>query len=66
MKIRLDIDDMLVAKAIEAAGNKSLEETIELGLRRLVSIKAQSEILNLRGKLHWDGDLDDQSDDGPR
>jgi hypothetical protein len=31
---------------------------VELGLRQLVQFSAQARILELKGKVHWEGDLD--------
>ena len=31
---------------------------IEEALRLLVRLKSQEEVCNLRGKLHWEGDLE--------
>jgi hypothetical protein len=37
--------------------------TFEEALRILIGLKRQEEILALRGKLHWEGDLDEMRRD---
>lgn len=51
------IDDRLMRDALRATGLKTKREAVELGLRTLLRLKRQSGIRRLRGKLHWDGDL---------
>lgn len=38
---------------------------IEEALRTLIRVKGQEEIRSLRGKLHWEGDLDAMRTDNP-
>jgi Arc/MetJ family transcription regulator len=38
-------------------GLKTKREAVELGLRTLLRLSKQEEIRQLRGKLHWKGDL---------
>lgn len=57
MRTNIVIDDRLMVEAMVASGAKSKREAVEAGLRTLVRIKRQGEILKLRG-IGWEGDLE--------
>ena len=63
MRTNIVIDDRLMADALKATGAKSKREAVELGLRTLVRLKQQEKIRGIRGKLKWDGDLDEMRTD---
>ena len=63
MRTNIEIDDRLMAAALEAGGLKTKKATVEAGLRLLVQTRAQGRIRALRGKLHWEGSLDDMRRD---
>ncbi len=58
MRANIVIDDKLMRDALRATGLKTKREAVELGLRTLLRLSKQAEIRRMRGKLHWDGDLD--------
>lgn len=58
MRTNVVIDDELMKKAQAVLGAKTKRETVEAALRRVVSLHAQHELMNFRGKLQWEGDLD--------
>lgn len=57
MRTNIVIDDKLMADAMRATGLKTKRAVVELGLRRLVMLNAQARIRELRGTVHWEGDL---------
>lgn len=59
MRTNIDIDDKLMSDALQATGLKTKKDAVELGLRTLVKLHKQAEIKKFRGKMKWDGDLDD-------
>ena len=59
MRTNILIDDDLMAAAMQATGVNSKKETVELGLQMLVRLHRQQSIKDFKGKLHWDGDLDE-------
>jgi Arc/MetJ family transcription regulator len=63
MRTNIVIDDQLMADALKATGARTKREAVELGLRALVRIKGQQGIRKLRGKIAWEGDLDDMRRD---
>jgi Arc/MetJ family transcription regulator len=65
MRTNIVIDDALMQQAMQAAGAHSKRETVEMGLRALVQLGQQAEFRAFRGKLRWEGSLDNQRLDGP-
>ncbi len=59
MRTNIVIDDKLMADALKATGLGTKKEAVELGLKMLVRLNKQQEIRKLRGKLKWEGDLDE-------
>ena len=58
MRTNIVIDDRLMKDTLRATGVKTKREVVELGLRTLLRLHDQEKIRQLRGKLHWQGDLD--------
>ncbi len=59
MRTNVVIDDKLMATAMESTGLKTKRAVIEEALRTLIRLKAQERTRELRGKLQWDGNLDE-------
>ncbi len=59
MRTNVVIDDRLMARAIRATGLATKREVVEAGLKMLIHVKAQSGMRRLRGKVDWEGDLDE-------
>ncbi len=59
MRTNIVIDDKLMADALKATGLNTKKEAVEQGLKLLVARKKQQAIRALRGKLHWEGDLNE-------
>ena len=59
MRTNIVIDDKLMAEAIRLSQLKTKKAVVETGLRLLIRIKKQERLKSLRGKLNWDGDLDE-------
>lgn len=56
MRTNIQIDDELMAKAMQAGPYATKKETVEAGLRLLARQAAYREILKWKGKLKWEGD----------
>ncbi|RKX59092.1 MAG: type II toxin-antitoxin system VapB family antitoxin [Thermodesulfobacteriota bacterium] len=52
------LDNELVDKCRKATGIKTRRALIDYALRELLRRESQLKILELKGKIHWDGDLD--------
>jgi len=48
-----------MARAMESSGLGTKRAVIEHALRTLVRLKSQAKVRELRGKLCWEGDLDE-------
>ncbi len=59
MRTNVVIDDELMAQAMKYTGLKTKRAVIEEALRTLIRLKAQEEVRSLRGKLRWEGNLDE-------
>lgn len=51
------IDEDLVQAGLKATGLKTLRELVELALRDLLRRESQKRILELKGSIDWEGDL---------
>lgn len=58
MRTNIEIDDELMRSALAATGLRTKKAVVEEALRLLVMLKGQERIRELRGKIHWEGDLD--------
>lgn len=59
MRTNIEIDDQLMRQAMRSSGERTKRGTVEAGLRLLVQVRRQASIRSLRGKIHWEGDLDE-------
>lgn len=58
MRTNIDIDDKLMKETLRLTGLKTKREAVELGLQTLLRLKHQERAKKLKGKLHWEGDLE--------
>jgi Arc/MetJ family transcription regulator len=63
MRTNVVIDDDLMDEALKISRLKTKRAAVEEGLKLLVRFKKQEEIRKFRGKLKWEGDLDDMRTD---
>jgi len=58
-RTNIELDDALVATAMDLTGARSKREVVDIALRRLVAKGSlYRSIRDLRGKLAWEGDVD--------
>ena len=53
------LDDKLMDDCLKATGIKTRRALIEHALRELLRHESQSKILELKGKVHWEGNLNE-------
>ncbi len=53
------INDRLMTNALELSGLKTKKKVIEEALKLYVQMLHQKALLELRGKLKWEGNLDE-------
>ncbi len=63
MRTNIVVDEKLMKNALKATGAKTKREVVDLALRTVVQLKEQEKIRELRGKIKWEGDLDDMRTD---
>lgn len=59
MRTNIVIDDSLMDAALQASGYNTKKEAVEQGLKLLLLRSQQQEIRKLRGRIKWEGDLDE-------
>jgi Arc/MetJ family transcription regulator len=62
MRTNIVIDDDLMAQALKATGLETKKDVVEQGLKLLVMRNKQQSIRSLRGKIKWEGNLDEMRD----
>jgi Arc/MetJ family transcription regulator len=63
MRTNIVIDDKLMKDALRVTGAKTKREAVELGLKTLVQLNRQAQARQYKGKLKWEGNLDDMRTD---
>ena len=59
MRTTLNINDEALNAAMAYAQGRTKTEVVNEALRRFARAKHRRELLSLRGKVQWDGDLDE-------
>lgn len=63
MRTNIVIDDELMQNAMKLSGLSTKKSTVEAALELLIRLKEQERIRAFRGKLKWEGDLDQMRTD---
>jgi Arc/MetJ family transcription regulator len=58
-RTNIDLDDQLVEEGLRVFKCKTKKELIHLALQELLKTEKRKEILKLRGRLQWEGDLEE-------
>ena len=58
MRTNIVIYENLMKRAMKVSGLKTKKATAEAGLNLLVTLKEQKRIKTFRGKLNWEGNLE--------
>ena len=59
MRTNIAIDDKLMDAALKTSGLSTKKDVVEEALKLLVQVKKQSRLKKLRGKLKWEGNLEE-------
>ena len=59
MRTNIVIDDALMQAALEATGLQTKRAVVEAALKLVVRLKAQERMRDLRGRVAWEGDLEE-------
>ena len=63
MRTNVVLDDQLMSRALRSSGCSTKRSVIESGLRLLVQVNSQKKLRSLKGKIMWEGDLEDMRRD---
>lgn len=59
MRTNIDIDDSVLKEVQRLTGAKTKREAVDLALRELVARHRRLGLLRLKGKVRWEGDLEE-------
>ena len=59
----MEIDHDLMAQALKVGGFKTRKAAVEEGLRLLIRTRTQGRLRELRGRLRWEGSLEEMRHD---
>jgi len=59
MRTNIEINDELMKEALRVSGLGTKRAAVEAGLKALIRLGRQKRILDLAGKVHWEGNLDE-------
>lgn len=59
MRTNIDINDALMDEAIRLSASKTKKEAVERALEFYIRMLKQRRLLELRGKVEWEGNLDE-------
>ena len=59
MRTNIVIDDRLIEKGMKYTGINKKKQLVDFALRELINRKERKKILALKGKMHWEGNLDE-------
>ena len=59
MRTNIDIDDRLMRRAMKSSGARTKKAAVEAALKLLADTHAQGSIRRLRGKIQWQGNLEE-------
>ena len=58
MRTNIDLNDVLIEQALRLSNAKTKKEVVEQALEDFVRMLQRKQLLELRGKVSWDGDLE--------
>ena len=59
MRTNIEIDDKLMKETLKVTGLKTKREAVDFALKQLLRLEKQTEFRKLRGKIDWQGNLEE-------
>lgn len=59
MRTNIVIDGRLIEEAMNYTGLRTKKKVVDFALRELIKRKKRKKILDFKGRLRWEGDLDE-------
>jgi Arc/MetJ family transcription regulator len=66
VRTNIEIDDKLMARALELTGLRTKRAVVDAALRELIEYRSRQKLLEAAGKYPWEGDLDRMRGRPPR
>jgi len=63
MKTHIDLDDTLLEQVVQLGGFDTKKAAVNAALAEYIRLLQRRELLGLRGKIRWEGDLDEMRAD---
>ena len=57
MRTNIEIEDELIRQALKLSNSKTKKEVVEQALKNYVAYLKRKQLLSLKGKVVWEGDL---------
>lgn len=57
MRTNIDIDEATIREVQRVTGSRTKREAVDLALRELLARHKRADILKIRGRVRWEGDL---------
>jgi len=58
-RTNIELDSELAAKAMKITHKKTYKEVVNYSLQQVIEVEKRKNLLNLKGKVKWEGDIDD-------
>ena len=58
MRTNIEINDKLMKDTLKVTGLKTKREVVDRALKELLKLERQKDFRKLKGKIAWQGDLD--------
>ncbi|MBN2524040.1 MAG: type II toxin-antitoxin system VapB family antitoxin [Bacteroidales bacterium] len=58
-RTNIELDTSLLKRAMELTQIKTIKDVVNYSLNEVIRMSKRKELLNYKGKLDWDGDLDE-------
>lgn len=58
MRTNIDLDEGLVSRGLLISGLRTKKALVNMALKEFIRKNDQKKILELQGKIHWQGDLE--------
>ena len=63
MRTNVVIDDGLMRRVMKSGGYRTKKKAIEEALKLLLQVQSQERLRSLKGRVRWEGDLDQMRSD---
>jgi len=63
MKTHIELDDKLLEQVFRLGGFATKKAAVNAALAEYVKLLLRKELLEMRGKIHWEGDLNEMRAD---